>query len=54
MFDIYKLYVMNAIYISILLYGTVIPFNNIASDFLQSKWYPNDIETAGSVMRYII
>ncbi|KAJ3412975.1 hypothetical protein HDV05_008690 [Chytridiales sp. JEL 0842] len=36
--------------ICILLYGTVIPFNNIVSDFLMSKWYPNDTETAGLVM----
>eukprot|EP00842_Homolaphlyctis_polyrhiza_P001139 jgi/Hompol1/2025/HPOL_005819-RA len=36
--------------ICILLYGTVIPFNNIASDFLMSKWYPNDIQMAGFVM----
>lgn len=34
----------------VLLYGTVVPFNNIASDFLMSKWYPNDTETAGIVM----
>lgn len=38
--------------ICILLYGTVVPFNNIASDFLMSKWYPNDTETAGIVMRF--
>ena len=36
----------------ILLYGTVIPFNATASDFFTSKWYPNDIETAGLIMRY--
>ncbi|KAI9356236.1 major facilitator superfamily domain-containing protein [Zopfochytrium polystomum] len=36
--------------VGILLYGTVIPFNNIASDFLMSKWYPGDTETAGLVM----
>ncbi|KAJ8328300.1 hypothetical protein QVD99_000811 [Batrachochytrium dendrobatidis] len=36
--------------ICILLYGTVIPFNNIASDFFMSKWYPNDPEKAGIVM----
>ncbi|KAI9199436.1 major facilitator superfamily domain-containing protein [Polychytrium aggregatum] len=34
----------------VLLYSTVIPFNNIASDFLMSKWFPNDTETAGVVM----
>ena len=39
--------------ICILLYGTVVPFNNIASDFLMSKWYPGDTETAGTVMRYV-
>lgn len=37
--------------ICIMLYGTIVPFNNIASDFLMSKWYPNDTETAGLVMR---
>ncbi|KAJ3300072.1 hypothetical protein HK104_004794 [Borealophlyctis nickersoniae] len=36
--------------ICILLYGTVVPFNNIASDFLMSKWYPGDTQTAGTVM----
>ncbi|KAH6577143.1 hypothetical protein BASA60_004222 [Batrachochytrium salamandrivorans] len=36
--------------VCILLYGTVIPFNNIASDFLMSKWYPGDTEMAGMVM----
>ncbi|TPX57857.1 hypothetical protein PhCBS80983_g03535 [Powellomyces hirtus] len=36
--------------ICVLLYGTVVPFNNIASDFLMSKWYPGDTETAGTVM----
>ncbi|KAJ3171365.1 hypothetical protein HK101_011255 [Irineochytrium annulatum] len=36
--------------ICVLLYGTVIPFNTIASDFLMSKWYPGDTETAGIVM----
>ena len=35
----------------ITLYGTVIPFNATASDFLMSKWYLNDIESAGLVMR---
>ncbi len=35
----------------ILLYGTVVPFNATASDFLMSKWFPGDIETAGIVMR---
>lgn len=38
----------------ILLYGTVIPFNATASDFLTSKWYPGDIEMAGLVMRFRI
>ncbi|KAJ3361622.1 hypothetical protein HDU91_003831 [Kappamyces sp. JEL0680] len=37
----------------ILLYGTVIPFNATASDFLMSKWYHGDIETAGVIMRYV-
>ncbi|KAJ3018833.1 hypothetical protein HKX48_002591 [Thoreauomyces humboldtii] len=36
--------------ICVLLYGTVVPFNNIASDFLMSKWYPGDTQTAGTVM----
>jgi MFS family permease len=39
-------------FILVTLYGTVIPFNTTASDFLMSKWYPNDIEMAGFVMRY--
>jgi MFS family permease len=39
-------------FILVSLYGTVIPFNTTASDFLMSKWYPNDIEMAGFVMRY--
>ncbi|ORY37783.1 MFS general substrate transporter [Rhizoclosmatium globosum] len=34
----------------ILLYGTIIPFNNTASDFLMEKWYHNDTVTAGNVM----
>jgi nitrate/nitrite transporter NarK len=34
----------------IVLYGTVVPFNTIASDFLISKYYPNDIAMAGFVM----
>ena len=37
--------------ICILLYGTVVPFNTIASDFLMSKWYPGDTQMAGFVMR---
>lgn len=37
--------------ICVLLYGTVVPFNNIASDFLMSKWYPNDPASAGLAMR---
>lgn len=40
--------------ICILLYGTVVPFNATASDFLMSKWYHGDIETAGIVMRYVL
>ncbi|KAI8821840.1 major facilitator superfamily domain-containing protein [Fimicolochytrium jonesii] len=36
--------------ICVLLYGTVVPFNNIASDFLMSKWFPGDTQTAGTVM----
>ena len=39
--------------ICVLLYGTVIPFNNIASDFLMSKWYPGDTIKAGAVMSYV-
>jgi hypothetical protein len=40
-------------FICVQLYGTVVPFNNIASDFLMSKWYPGDTETAGAVMRQV-
>ncbi|KAF9964046.1 hypothetical protein BGZ70_007003 [Mortierella alpina] len=36
--------------VHILLYGTVVPFNNIASDFLQSKWYPGNPRKAAAVM----
>lgn len=36
--------------ICMLLYGTIIPFNNTMSDFLMSKWYPNDLQMAGFVM----
>ncbi|RUS27622.1 major facilitator superfamily domain-containing protein [Jimgerdemannia flammicorona] len=36
--------------ITILLYGTVIPFNNIASDFLQSKWFHDDALLATRIM----
>ncbi|KAF9437129.1 hypothetical protein BGZ76_001910 [Entomortierella beljakovae] len=36
--------------LTILLYGTVVPFNNIASDFLQSKWYHNNPRKAAAVM----
>ncbi|KAG0207490.1 hypothetical protein BGX28_001267 [Mortierella sp. GBA30] len=36
--------------LTILLYGTVVPFNNIASDFLQSKWYPGNPRKAAAVM----
>ncbi|KAJ2961178.1 hypothetical protein NQZ79_g3454 [Umbelopsis isabellina] len=31
------------------LYGAVQPFMHIASDFLQTKWYPGDPQTAGAV-----
>ncbi|KAK5816765.1 major facilitator superfamily domain-containing protein [Linnemannia elongata] len=34
----------------VLLYGTVVPFNNIASDFLQSKWYHDNPRKAAAVM----
>ncbi|KAG0221823.1 hypothetical protein BGW41_006482 [Actinomortierella wolfii] len=34
----------------VLLYGTVVPFNNIASDFLQSKWFPGQPRKATAVM----
>ncbi|KAJ3016088.1 UNVERIFIED_CONTAM: hypothetical protein HDU68_012436 [Siphonaria sp. JEL0065] len=34
----------------VVFYGTAWCFNNTASDFLQSKWYPNDTVTAGLVM----
>jgi len=36
--------------LTVLLYGTVVPFNNIASDFLQSKWYPGNPRRATAVM----
>ncbi|TPX50008.1 hypothetical protein SeLEV6574_g01162 [Synchytrium endobioticum] len=36
--------------ICVLLYGTVVPFNNIVSDFLQSKWFPGDAVMAGNLM----
>jgi hypothetical protein len=32
------------------IYGTIIPFNNIVSEFLQVKWYQNDPEIAGKIM----
>ena len=47
----YSFWLLCAICIS--LYGTVVPFNTIASDFLMSKWYPGDTEMAGFVMRYL-
>lgn len=34
----------------VLLYGTVTPFNSIASDFLQSKWYHGRPRKAAAVM----
>ncbi|KAJ3382414.1 hypothetical protein HDU92_004774 [Lobulomyces angularis] len=36
--------------ICVVLYGTVVPFNNIASDFLMSKWFPGDTKKAGVIM----
>ncbi|KAJ3348703.1 hypothetical protein GGF32_006044 [Allomyces javanicus] len=36
--------------VCILLYGTVVPFNAVASEFLQAKWFPGDPTTAGMVM----
>ncbi|KAI7829849.1 major facilitator superfamily domain-containing protein [Gamsiella multidivaricata] len=36
--------------LTVLLYGTVVPFNNIASDFLQSKWYHGKPRKAAAVM----
>ncbi|KAI8801185.1 major facilitator superfamily domain-containing protein, partial [Cladochytrium replicatum] len=36
--------------ICVLLYGTVIPFNNIASDFLTSKYFPGDVAHANLMM----
>ncbi|KAG0267625.1 hypothetical protein DFQ27_008526 [Actinomortierella ambigua] len=36
--------------LTVLLYGTVVPFNNIASDFLQSKWFPGRPRKATAVM----
>jgi hypothetical protein len=34
----------------IFLYGAVNPFIHILSEFLQNKWYPNDVQTAGAMM----
>lgn len=36
--------------IVMLVYGTIIPFNNILSEFLQYKWFPGDPERAGQYM----
>ncbi|KAG0007001.1 hypothetical protein BGZ80_005064 [Entomortierella chlamydospora] len=36
--------------LTVLLYGTVVPFNNVASDFLQSKWYHDNPRKAAAVM----
>ncbi|KNE67917.1 hypothetical protein AMAG_12633 [Allomyces macrogynus ATCC 38327] len=36
--------------VCIFLYGTVVPFNAVASEFLQAKWFPGDPTTAGMVM----
>ncbi|KAI8903264.1 major facilitator superfamily domain-containing protein [Gorgonomyces haynaldii] len=36
--------------IIVFLYATMIPFNTIHAAFLQSKWYPNDPQTAGQIM----
>lgn len=35
---------------TIALYGSVVPFVHISSDFLQSKWFPGDAQTAGALM----
>ncbi|KAI8358170.1 major facilitator superfamily domain-containing protein [Mortierella sp. GBAus27b] len=36
--------------LTVLIYGTVVPFNSIASDFLQSKWYHGSPRKAAAVM----
>ncbi|KAI9175796.1 hypothetical protein H9P43_006160 [Blastocladiella emersonii ATCC 22665] len=36
--------------VCITLYGTVVPFGAVASEFFQAKWYPGDPATAGLVM----
>ncbi|KAI9141842.1 major facilitator superfamily domain-containing protein [Paraphysoderma sedebokerense] len=36
--------------ICVLLYGTIVPFNTIMSDFLQTKWFNGDATKAGWVM----
>ncbi len=33
-----------------LIYGTIIPFNNIISEFLQVKWFDGDARLSGKVM----
>jgi hypothetical protein len=40
--------------IVMLVYGTIIPFNNIVSEFLQYKWFPGDPERAGQFMGYVV
>ncbi|KAL7753054.1 hypothetical protein RI367_001506 [Sorochytrium milnesiophthora] len=35
---------------AVALYGSVVPFVHVSSDFLQSRWFPGDAETAGSLM----
>ncbi|KAJ3370661.1 hypothetical protein GGF31_003975 [Allomyces arbusculus] len=36
--------------VTVLLYGAFMPFVHISSDFIQSKWYPGDLQTAGALM----
>ncbi|ORZ32203.1 hypothetical protein BCR44DRAFT_1242925 [Catenaria anguillulae PL171] len=36
--------------LTVLLYGSVMPFIHISSDFIQSKWYPGDLPRAGALM----
>ncbi|KAI9189528.1 hypothetical protein H9P43_000961 [Blastocladiella emersonii ATCC 22665] len=36
--------------LTVALYGSVSPFIHISSDFLQSKWYPGDVQRAGILM----
>lgn len=36
-----------------LIYGIIVPFNIVANEYLQAKWFAGDPERAGQVMRYV-